>query len=126
MSPGSRTGPSDKRGESCGTREQVLSVAGVVFGGALLLGACSQLVACRLGRNLRNDSDLGDDCSNHAASHQQPRARALRRDSKKTGSKAPASAVSQQTFNGIDSQLGALVQSLSQAIGSVDNPQGDS
>jgi hypothetical protein len=46
--------------------------------------------------------------------------------SKKTDSKPMAPPVSQQTLNGLGSQLGALFQSLSQAVGSVDNTQGDS
>jgi hypothetical protein len=104
---------------------KLFSVAGVVFGGALLLGACGN------SSHVVSDATSGTTPTSVTIAATTPRAtrnpaKSTSPDSKKTGSKSTASAVSQQTLTGLDSQLGALFQSLSQAVGSVDNTQGDS
>lgn len=104
-------------------RQKLLSVAGVVFGGALLLSACG------------NASHVVSDASSGTTPTSMTTGATTSVTSKKASSKPTGSSsargdspspVSQQTLNGLDSQLEALSQSLSQAVGSVDNTQGDS
>lgn len=125
-----------------GTR--VLSVAAVVLGGALLLGACgnsSHIASGPLsglpGTSATSTSQTnggegarstGTTISGHKSTAATSGTSGTSGSSQSTGSSGqePTFPVNQQTLSAFEAQLGALGQSLSQAVSGVDNTQGDS
>jgi hypothetical protein len=126
---------------------RVFAVAAVVLGGALLLGACgtSPHVVSGATSSLRGTSSTttsqtsvgpGTSVSPGSTSPGSTSPGSTSPGSTSPGStspgstgstgQAPTSPVNQQTLSAFEAQLGALGQSLSQAVSGVDNTQGDS
>jgi hypothetical protein len=96
---------------------RVHPVAAVILGGAVLVGSLL-LGACDTTSRTSTGEGLGSTRTT-TIGHKSAEA------TSKTA-QAPTSPVNQQTLSAFEAQLGALGQSLSQAVSGVDKTQGDS
>jgi hypothetical protein len=149
MSPGTSDRSSGKGGNVQKREKKLLSVAGIVLGGTLLLSGCGNSThvvsgatsaptetSATSGSATTGVAGLGDSGAKSGSS--KSTSVTSKKASSPTKSSAggspgsgssgsqPPSSVNQQTLNGFDAQLGALGQNLSQAISGVNDTQGDS